>query len=48
MAMSAGIGLEASTQGGVMKGLKRSFLGGESLFISTYTAPAAGVSSGIA
>ncbi len=42
MAMSAGVNLQSSTQGGVLKGLKRSFLGGESLFISTYTAPAAG------
>ena len=42
MAMSAGMGLQSSTQGGVMKGLKRSVLGGESLFISTYTAPANG------
>src|SRR5262245_52724408 len=42
MATSAGVQVEASTQGGVMKGLKRSFLGGESLFISTFTAPAAG------
>jgi uncharacterized protein (TIGR00266 family) len=42
MAMSAGMTMQASTQGGLMKGLKRSFLGGESLFISTYTAPAAG------
>ena len=25
-----------------MKGLKRSFLGGESLFITTYTAPVVG------
>jgi uncharacterized protein (TIGR00266 family) len=42
MAMSAGVDLQASTQGGVMKGLKRSFLGGESLFVSTFTAPAGG------
>lgn len=42
MATSAGISVEASTQGGVLKGLKRSFLGGESLFITTYTAPPAG------
>ena len=42
MAMSQGVTLQASTQGGVLKGLKRSFLGGESLFISTFTAPAAG------
>lgn len=42
MAMSAGVDLAASTQGGVVRGLKRSFLGGESLFISTFTAPAQG------
>jgi uncharacterized protein (TIGR00266 family) len=42
MATSAGVTVEASTQGGVLKGLKRSFLGGESLFITTYTAPASG------
>lgn len=42
MAMSPGMSLQASTQGGVMKGLKRSVLGGESLFVSTYTAPAGG------
>jgi uncharacterized protein (TIGR00266 family) len=39
MASSAGVDVQASTQGGVMKGLKRSFLGGESLFITTFTAP---------
>ena len=42
MATSAGVDVKASTQGGVMKGLKRSLLGGESLFITTYTAPASG------
>ena len=42
MATSSGVAVEASTQGGVLKGLKRSFLGGESLFITTFTAPAAG------
>jgi uncharacterized protein (TIGR00266 family) len=42
MTTSAGVGVASSTQGGVMKGLKRSVLGGESLFVSTYTAPAAG------
>jgi uncharacterized protein (TIGR00266 family) len=42
MAHSPGIAVEASTQGGLMKGLKRSFLGGESLFISTFTAPPTG------
>src|SRR5215210_4815525 len=42
MATSAGVGVASSTQGGVMKGLKRSLLGGESLFITTFTAPANG------
>lgn len=42
MATSAGITIQASTQGGVLKGLKRSVLGGESLFVTTYTAPAGG------
>jgi uncharacterized protein (TIGR00266 family) len=42
MATSAGVGITSSTQGGVMKGLKRSFLGGESLFVTTFTAPANG------
>ena len=42
MAHSTGVHIESSTQGGVMKGLKRSFLGGESLFISTFTAPPTG------
>jgi uncharacterized protein (TIGR00266 family) len=42
MATSAGVDVAASTQGGVLKGLKRSVLGGESLFISTFTAPAEG------
>ena len=42
MATSAGVDVTASTQGGVMKGLKRSLLGGESLFVTTYTAPASG------
>jgi uncharacterized protein (AIM24 family) len=42
MATSTGVEVKASTQGGVMKGLKRSFLGGESLFITAYTAPVEG------
>ena len=42
MATSSGVGVKASTQGGVMKGLKRSVLGGESLFITTYSAPPSG------
>jgi uncharacterized protein (TIGR00266 family) len=42
MATSDGVTIEASMQGGLMKSLKRSVLGGESLFITTYTAPAQG------
>jgi uncharacterized protein (TIGR00266 family) len=42
MATSAGVDITSSTQGGVMKGLKRSLLGGESLFVTTFTAPATG------
>jgi uncharacterized protein (TIGR00266 family) len=42
MATSAGVAITSSTQGGMLKGLKRSFLGGESLFVSTFTAPAGG------
>lgn len=42
MAMSAGVTLESKAHGGVMKSLKRAALGGESFFVSTYTAPSAG------
>jgi len=42
MATSAGVAVQASTQGGLMRGLKRSFLGGESLFVTSFTAPANG------
>ena len=42
MATSAGVTVESGTRGGVLKGLKRSVLGGESLFITTFTPPAAG------
>ena len=38
LAMSPGIDLRTSTQGGVLKGLKRSVLGGESFFMNTFTA----------
>jgi uncharacterized protein (TIGR00266 family) len=38
VAMSAGVTLETSTQGGMLKGLKRSLLGGESFFMNTFTA----------
>lgn len=42
MAMSAGVNLSARAEGGVLKSLKRAALGGESMFVSTYTAPAGG------
>jgi uncharacterized protein (TIGR00266 family) len=41
-ATSQGVQVEAKVQGGLMKGLKRSVLGGESLFMTTLTAPAGG------
>lgn len=42
MAMSPDVNLSAKAEGGVLKSLKRAALGGESLFVSTYTAPAGG------
>lgn len=42
MAMSGGVELAAKAEGGVMKSIKRAALGGESFFISTYTAPTQG------
>lgn len=39
MSTSYGVGVQAQSQGGIMKGLGRAFLSGESFFISTYTAP---------
>ncbi|MCU0272125.1 MAG: TIGR00266 family protein [Acidimicrobiales bacterium] len=42
MAHSYGLQLEARMEGGIMKGLKRGILGGESLFTSTFTAPPQG------
>lgn len=42
MAMSAGVTLQSKAEGGVMKSLKRAALGGESFFVSTYTAPSQG------
>ncbi|MFY9913074.1 MAG: TIGR00266 family protein [Nocardioidaceae bacterium] len=42
MATSADVAIEAKASGGLMKSLKRSVLGGESFFITTYTAPAVG------
>lgn len=42
MTMSAGVTLASKAEGGIMKSLKRAALGGESFFVSTYTAPAQG------
>jgi uncharacterized protein (TIGR00266 family) len=42
LAMSSGVTLETSTQGGMLKGLKRSLLGGESFFMNTFAAEAEG------
>ena len=42
MATSSGVDVASSTQGGMLKGLKRSVLGGESLFVTTFSAPAGG------
>jgi uncharacterized protein (TIGR00266 family) len=38
MAMTASVEIQTSTKGGVLKGLKRSVLGGESFFMNTFTA----------
>ncbi|MBO1332856.1 TIGR00266 family protein [Streptomyces sp. VRA16 Mangrove soil] len=38
MATSGGIAVEAKADGGLMRGLKRSVLGGESLFVTRFTA----------
>ena len=38
VSMNDGIAIETSTKGGLFKGMKRAVLGGESLFINTFTA----------
>lgn len=38
MAMSTSVDISTSTQGGMLKGLRRSVLGGESFFMNTFTA----------
>lgn len=38
VSMTPDVNMETSTQGGVLKGLKRSVLGGESFFMNTFTA----------
>ncbi len=42
MAHSTGVQISAKAEGGVLAGLKRSVLAGESFFVTTYTAPAQG------
>ncbi|BDH59717.1 TIGR00266 family protein [Tsukamurella sp. PLM1] len=42
VAHSAGMNLQSQAQGGIMQGLKRSLLSGESFFVSTFTAPPQG------
>lgn len=43
MAMhSPGVQISSQSTGGVMQGIKRSLLAGESFFVTTYTAPAQG------
>ncbi len=42
VSMSAGIAIETRMQGGLLKSLARSVLGGESFFVNVYKAPAQG------
>ena len=42
MATSGDVAMDARMQGGLMSSLKRAALGGESLFVTTYTAPPTG------
>lgn len=42
MATSAGVEIESKTRGGLKGAFKRSVLGGESVFVSSFTAPSAG------
>ncbi|MFC9895644.1 TIGR00266 family protein [Nocardia sp. NPDC127579] len=42
VAHSAGVTLQAKAEGGILAGLKRSVLAGESFFVSTFTAPQQG------
>ena len=41
MSMTPSVDISTSTQGGMLKGLRRSVLGGESFFMNTFTAKAA-------
>lgn len=42
IAHSAGVSIQAKAEGGILKGLGRSMLAGESFFVTTYTAPQEG------
>ena len=42
VSMSSGVEMQTGVRGGLLSGLKRSLLGGESFFINTFTASAAG------
>ena len=42
MAMSPGVVVQAKMEGGFLKSMKRAALGGESFFVTTYTAPQQG------
>jgi len=42
VSMSAGVEIETKAKGGILGGLKRSVLGGESFFLNTFTAPSGG------
>jgi len=42
VSMSPGIEMETKSKGGLLGGLKRSVLGGESFFLNTFTAPSGG------
>ncbi|WP_040910870.1 TIGR00266 family protein [Leptospira broomii] len=46
--MSSGIGIETKMGSGFLSALSRKFLGGESFFFNTYTAPSAGGEIGLA
>jgi len=45
---TAGLQMETKAEGGIMKGLKRQFLGGESFFMNTFTATQEGDQIGLA
>ena len=48
VSQTPGLQMETKAEGGLMKGLKRSFLGGESFFMNTFTATQEGDQIGLA